>query len=276
MRGRGYRVDGQFELLCEDLILSELSAHNRHTLRALELLFEIDSTNEHLLTRALAGVDLPRACLAEVQSAGRGRMGRRFVSPLGGNLYLSLSTHTDNAPAALLGMSPAIAVAVADALSEIGVRDIGLKWPNDLYVGDRKLSGILLELGQDPAGRSVLVVGIGVNVRLSSAARAAVGQPITDLHAALGRMPERNRVAGRILDRVMAALRTYVARGFEGFRSAFDARDVLRGRDVIVDCANGDLRGRAIGLDSRGVLLLEVDGRSTPILSGDVRVRPTE
>ena len=274
VRGRGYRLTDPIELLDEATCLDALSAANRAKLQALEVHFEIDSTNRHLMEQARAGVTLPRVCLAEVQTAGRGRMGRSFVSPLGGNIYLSLACHADLAPPALLGLSPAIAVAFACLLEAEGAAGIGIKWPNDVYVDGKKLSGILLELGQGPDERSILVVGIGVNLRLSAAVTAQIDQPVTDLYTVLGRTPARNQIAGRLIDAILDLLGDYFETGFEPFRREYHRFDLLQGRDLIIERSDGTVNGRSLGLDPNGALLVEINGRATPIVSGDLRVRP--
>ena len=264
------------EVLDRDTVLAVMGAGSRRSLEALDVLFEVGSTNQVLLDLARDGEPAaPRICLAEVQSAGRGRGGRPFFSVLGGNILLSILWRIETPPEALLGLSPTIAVAVARALELEGVDGVGLKWPNDALVGARKVCGILLELGQDRRGRRVLVAGIGINVRLSDSTARKIDQPWTDLHRALARTPSRNRVAGRVIDQVMDAARVYFLEGFEPFRSEYRARDLLEGRELRITQTAGEFEGIGRGLDERGALLVETDGRIAVLLSGDVSVRLT-
>ncbi len=284
LRARGLGVESladgrvgvrpRIEVLDRDAVLARLGPRSRPSLAALDVLFEVGSTNQHLLDVARGGaVSRPRACLAEVQTAGRGRGGRPFFSMPGGNVLLSLLWPVAVPPTDLPGLSPALAVAVARALEMEGVDGLGLKWPNDVLVGERKVCGILLELGQDRRERSVLVAGIGINVRLDERAARSIDQPWTDLHRALGRTPSRNRVAARVIDRVVDAVQRYLEEGFGPFRREYRARDLLEGRELRIVQAGGELRGTGRGLDERGALIVEAGGRRSAILSGEVSVR---
>ena len=268
------RLPSPIEALDHDAVLAWIGADSRHALEALEVLFETDSTNQFLLDLARGGeTAAPRACLAETQSAGRGRGGRCFLSTLGGNVLLSLLWPIEASPAEMLGLSPAVAVAVARVLESEGIEEVGLKWPNDVLAGGRKVCGILLELGQDRRERRVIVIGIGINVRLADATGRKIDQAWTDLHRELGRTPSRNRIAGRVIDRVIETLRTFLQDGFEPFRAEYRARDLLEGRELRLVQVSSALRGVGRGLDERGALLVETEGRLTAHLSGDASVR---
>ena len=284
LRTRGLEVelfaDGRvclrspLELLDRKAMLGWLGASARRTLEALDVLFETGSTNQFLLDFARdAEPAAPRACLAEMQSAGRGRGGRPFLSVLGGNILVSLLWPIGAPPAEMLGLSPAVAVAVARALESEGIDGVGLKWPNDVLVRGRKVCGILLELGQDRRKRQVLVAGIGINVRLAASTGREIDQPWTDLHRELGRTPSRNRVAGRVIGQAMETVRTYLQEGFEPFRPEYRARDLLEGHRLRLVQAASETWGIGRGLDERGALLVETEGRITAHLSGDVSVR---
>lgn len=274
LRDDRVRLRSPLEALDRDAILAWLGTESRRTLETVEVLFETGSTNQYLLDLARE-VDpvAPRACLAEVQSAGRGRGGRPFFSALGGSVLLSILWPVGVAPAELLGLSPVIAVAVARALESEGVYGIGLKWPNDVLVRGRKACGILLEVGQDRREGRVLVTGIGINVQVAASVGREIDQPWTDLHRELGHMPSRNRIAGRVIDRVMGAVRVYLEQGFGPFRSEYRVRDILEGREVRLVQATTEFRGVGRGLDEKGALLVESAGRVTAHLSGDVRIR---
>ena len=274
LSGGRARLRTPLEVLDRDAIIARLGADSRRILEALDLLFETGSTNQYLLDLARESEPAaPRVCLAEVQSAGRGRGGRPFFSALGGSILLSLLWPVELSPAELLGLSPATAVAVARALESEGVDGIGLKWPNDVLIGGRKVCGILLEVGQDRREHRVLVAGIGINVKVAASTGRDIDQPWTDLHRELGRMPSRNRVAGRVIDQVVETMRVYIRDGFEPLRPEYRARDLLEGQEVRIMQAATEIRGVARGLDEHGALLVEVAGRITAHLSGDVRVR---
>ena len=274
LAGDRVRLQSPFDALDRDAIVAWLGACSRRALEDLEVLFEVGSTNQFLLDLARhAQPTAPRACLAEVQSAGRGRGGRPFFSTLGGSIVLSVLWPVRTSPAGLLGLSPAIAVAVARALESDGVDGIGLKWPNDVLVGKKKACGILLEVGQRGREGCFLVVGIGINVRMAASTGLAIDQPWTDLYRTLGRMPARNRIAGRVIDQVMETAQVYFEQGFEPFRAAYRDRDVLEGNAVRLIQPESELAGICRGLDENGALLVESSGGIAAHLFGDVSVR---
>ena len=227
-----------------------------------EVLPKIDSSNTELMRRARAGQTEPTLLVAERQTAGRGRLGRPWQSAVGDSLTFSLSL--PYAPRDWSGLSLAVGLSVAESLHP----GIGLKWPNDLWVADCKLGGILIEAAT-AGGRSQVVVGIGINIRPRSA------EGLSTPPAALTELwPQAT--AGQALLRLMPplvrTLQDFEQRGFAPLQPRFEARDVLRGREV----HTGDgLRGQALGVGPTGALrLLQADGERL-IDSSEVSVRPT-
>lgn len=273
VRGRGYRLGAPLELLERERILAALDASARALLGGLEVFPEIDSTNRWLLARAGRGLRRGHACLAEYQSAGRGRRGREWVSPYGCNLYLSVYWGYDAAPGGLHGLSLALGVAAAEALAGLGVDGVGLKWPNDLLLGGRKLGGLLIELSAESAGPWHVVAGAGINLRMPQAAAARIDQPWTELGAGGAARQGRNRLAGALLGALLLALERFGRAGFETFRAGWEQRDVTRGREVEVRDGAQLRRGVALGVDADGALLLREAGTTRRFVSGEVSLR---
>lgn len=278
LTGRGYRLEAPVDLLDADDIRSRLPQDARGRLRRLEVHEALDSTSDRLL----AVDDLPSgqfdACLAEFQSAGRGRRGRRWVAPFASGLCLSIGWNYRDAPAALSALSLAAGVAVLRALGRLGIAGLALKWPNDVVRGDSKLGGILIDLRGEAAGPAYVVVGVGINVRLPASARkrlAEDGVDAVDL-AALGPPPARNAIAAALVAELSNALGEYGARGLAAFAEEWQDADALAGRTIAVLHGGQTLHGRARGVDSDGALLLEVDGAPRRIVSGEVSVRPVQ
>jgi BirA family biotin operon repressor/biotin-[acetyl-CoA-carboxylase] ligase len=274
--GRGYRLVAPIELLDAAEIRRLIPADARERLRRLEVHESLESTSDRLL----AVDDLPPgrfdACLAEFQSAGRGRRGRRWVAPFASGLCLSINWSYPDAPATLGAVSLAAGVAAIRSLARVGIRGVALKWPNDLVRGDAKLGGILIDLRGEAAGPAYVVVGIGVNLRLPPAARERLreeGVEALDL-AALGTLPARNALAAALIAELAAALAEYGARGMTAFAAEWQEADALAGRPVTVLQAGQRLEGLARGVDADGALLLEVEGVPRRIVSGEVSVRP--
>ena len=274
--GSGYRLEAPVELLDAAQIRDRLPQAARAMLRMLEVHESLASTSDRLL----AVDDLPPgrfdACLAEFQSAGRGRRGRHWVAPFASGLCLSINWSFRDAPAMLGALSLAAGVAALRALGRLGFVRLSLKWPNDILGGDAKLGGILIDLRGEAAGPAYVVVGMGINVRLPQAARerlAAEGVEVTDL-AALGGTPGRNDLAAVLIAELAQALVEFGARGLAAFSAEWQAADALTGRPVRVLQGGQPLEGLARGVDGDGALLLEVDGARRRILSGEVSIRP--
>lgn len=234
----------------------------------------VDSTNAELLRDPEPGCIV--MCLAEAQSAGRGRTGRNWVSPYGANLYLSLKWPLVRRPPDGGAMSLVCGIAAATALREGWQVDVGLKWPNDLLVGGRKLGGILVEQRVTAAGSGAAVIGVGLNVSMRAEQAAGVDQPWTALCDVVPQSEpiDRNRLAADLVSRLVPALQRFVDDGFEPFRADWDVLDLVRGRDICVRTAHGLEEGSAAGVASDGALRVRRENRAVvSYYSGDVSVR---
>lgn len=271
VRGRGYRLEQPFDALDAKAIRRELRA--RSSVAQLEIVDECPSTNALLLQRAAAGVRSGAAVACELQTAGRGRRGARWLSGLGDALTFSLLWRFESGPAALGGLSLAVGVACVRALEWLGTRGIALKWPNDLVHDGAKLGGILIELGGEAHGACVAVIGIGINVRLRAAVGDAIGQPATDL-AHCGSTASRNDLLAQLLASVAAAAATFERRGFIAFRDEWQQRHALHGRRVrIVLAERKAIDGVAAGVADDGALLLETPRGLERFHAGEVSLR---
>jgi BirA family biotin operon repressor/biotin-[acetyl-CoA-carboxylase] ligase len=263
---------GPSERLDEQKILASLPAGASNRLRSFTVLSEVDSTNRYLLERKGAGEAGVHACVAEMQTAGRGRRGRAWLSPFGANLYLSVLRSFPAPAESLQGLSLAVGVAVARAMQFFDVPGIALKWPNDILLDGKKLGGILLEISTPGAASCRVVAGIGVNIDMPENAGASIDQPWTDL-AAHGAHPGRNRLASRVLAEVIMAEDEFSQTGFEAFHRDWGLLDALRDREVVLQDDASKRWGTARGVDASGALLLEVDGQCQRIVSGDISLR---
>jgi BirA family biotin operon repressor/biotin-[acetyl-CoA-carboxylase] ligase len=253
--GLGYRLAWPIDWLDGERIAAELDPAQRTRVGDITVEWQIDSTSSALLRRAASdGSDL-LVCCAETQTAGRGRRGRDWRSPLGGNLYFSVLKRFDHGMGALTGLSLAAGTAVIAALNDCGVSGAGLKWPNDVLAGSRKLAGVLIELGGEFLGPCYAVIGIGINLRLPADVVAAIDQPVTDVATLTGAdPPSRNRLAGRLLARLIETLDRFAGQGFAVIAAEYARADLLRGKAVRVAAADGAHDGIAEGVDSRGAL----------------------
>jgi BirA family biotin operon repressor/biotin-[acetyl-CoA-carboxylase] ligase len=230
-----------------------------------EVLSEIDSTNTELMRRARSGRAEPVLLVAEQQTAGRGRLGRGWHSAAGESLTFSLALPL--APADWSGLSLAVGVSVAESLHPA----IRLKWPNDLWLEDRKLAGILIEtasFGEGGAGERYAVIGVGLNI----APRPAQG--LSTPPAALRELlpyAEAPDVLQLVAAPLVADVLRFAREGFAPFQPRFAARDALVGRSVTL--SNGTA-GLAQGVDGAGSLLVHTAAGPQAISSSEVSVRP--
>lgn len=269
VRGRGHRLVRPIQLLDRERVLAALDATVARRLAGLELHHSIDSTNAELMRRS-ADLSSGHACLAERQTAGRGRRGRHWTSPFGANVYLSLFWRFPFGAAGLGGLSLALAVAAAEALEDLGARGVGVKWPNDLLFDGRKLAGILVEVGGDAEGQCHVVAGFGVNVGMPPG--APVDQPWADLREA-GGTADRNQVAAMLLTRVFHTLGRFELDGPGTMLQEWRRRDILTGRPIRLHLPHGERDGIARGIDGSGQLLAEIEGDVEAFSYGEVSVR---
>jgi len=267
-------MNAALELLDRDRILVELTDTARTALNQLETHPVLDSTNRYLMTGAQAGWPSGSVCLAEQQTAGRGRQGRSWLTPFGASLACSLLWRFAADPEALNGLSLATGIAIARALERSGVTEVGLKWPNDLWWRTRKLGGILLESG-GTSGDFYVVAGIGVNIALPRQEAAAIDQPWVDLQEILGNASiSRNSLAAALISELLETFLHFQQNGFAHLATEWARFDQVKGRQVSLHLPNTIVTGVARGVDTAGALLLETaNGMIKPYMGGEISLR---
>ena len=274
VRGKGYRIGDGVELLDAEAIRRALSGSAAAAIAGLEVHLQIESTNTHLLD-APVPAEQALVCIAEYQSAGRGRRGRRWVSPLASNLYFSIGWQFQGGAEVLEGLSLAAGVAVCAALEEFDIDGLGLKWPNDVLRHGSKLAGILIEMTGDVSGPSRVVVGIGLNVAVPATAAELIDQGWSDLRNAAGDRPRRHEVQVALLNHLVPLLASYENAGFKAWREGWLELDVYANKPVTISSGSADpLYGIARGVDERGALLLETHAGQQTVHGGEVSLRP--
>lgn len=275
----GYCLPWPLQMLDEASIRAALPVDIRNQPVSLQVHWELDSTSSELQRRGAAASDFS-VVLAETQSAGRGRRGRKWLSPPGMNLYLSCLKRFDSGFSSLSGLSLAVGVIVMRALEQLGVTGAGLKWPNDVLAAAQtglggKLGGILVELSGEYQGPCAATIGIGLNLRLTPELRAQAGQPASDLASlAGGTPPDRNLVAATLIGALVHGLLQFERDGFAGFTDDYARHDLLHGKPIGLNSAAGEFNAVASGIDARGALLVRMpDGGTRHIDSADVTVR---
>jgi BirA family transcriptional regulator, biotin operon repressor / biotin---[acetyl-CoA-carboxylase] ligase len=278
VRNRGYRLSHPNEPLDAAKIRAALPPEVRGGIGSLETLWSTASTNTTLLARQNPPAGTSAVLLAEFQSAGRGRRGRPWLAPPGAGICLSLSWTFPETPPELGALALVIGVCVLRALRELGVKDLALKWPNDLLVNGKKLGGILIELRGESAGPACVVIGIGLNVALGATLLqkiTATGVAPTDLASAGLEKGSRNAVVAGIVSECLRGLAEFERAALKPFLGEWRAADALQGKAINVTGAQGVAAGMARGIDMHGALLLETPQGVQRFISGDVSVRPT-
>ena len=267
-------MSGGLELLDAQSIGSLLTASSSAQLSKLEILTIIDSTNAYLLRQEAH--EKITVCMAECQTAGRGRRGRTWISPFAKNIYLSLRITIESGLGALEGLSLAIGVAIARALQHVGAADIQLKWPNDVLWCGRKLGGVLIDVVGDPAGCCHVVVGVGLNLNADRAMSASIEQPWTSLTEILGRPSGRNVVAAALLNEIIALLANYERDGFGSYRAEWELLNAHAGRQVNIHLGSTLIAGQVKGVNASGALILSTDSGEQVFHGGEVSLRAVE
>ena len=273
VRGKGYRLASRGELLDAEAVRSAARPQTRAALGPIDVFLELDSTSNWLREQARAGACSGSVCLAEMQHGGRGRHGRRWISPFAANLYLSLLWRS-GAGAALGGLSLVTGIGLLRCLHGMGIRQAGLKWPNDVLVDGAKLSGILIDVTGEVGGECAVVIGVGVNVAMPAGAAAEIDRAWTDLrsHAEEASL-SRNRLAAALLDELIPALAEFESDGLAPFMDEWRTHDVLAGRAIDLRLPDRAIRGRACGIDHSGALLVDTPAGRRRFSAGEVSLR---
>ncbi|MCP5162474.1 MAG: biotin--[acetyl-CoA-carboxylase] ligase [Hahellaceae bacterium] len=275
-KGVGYRIPGGLDLLDEEAINHWL-ASNAPGKVCYHQFNEIESTNAYLMD-SMHSVDegVVHICAAEMQTDGRGRRGKVWCSPFGQNLYVSIAFHLSGGGERLSGLSLVVGIAVVQAIEAFGFSGVKLKWPNDIYVHDEKLGGILVELTGSPADGWKVVVGVGLNVYMKDGeVSKSIDQRWTSLVVSGGRdlgNISRNAVLLCLLDCIFKTLAQYELSGFSGFMDEWHRLDYLQGK--VVQVLGTDKSGVVLGVQSDGALRLRMsNGGNLVVNAGEVSVR---
>lgn len=282
--GKGYRLPEPLEMLDKTQISNALSSDVTDRLHQLDILNLTTSTNDYLIQRAHAQSLSGFACVAEGQTQGRGRLGRKWISPFGSNLYFSIYWIFQLKPRALSGLSLAVGVSVLKAMQGVGGHhSLQLKWPNDIYYQGAKLGGILIEILPTLKTRKdghqcseidcAAVIGIGVNISGMSNELKPQDRTIASLSQAFGFKPSRNQLIAALLNELIPALDQFQLNGFSPFKQIWDEHDYLRGKYINLVVPKGVTNGIALGVNERGELCIEIAGQKKAFSYGEASIQ---
>lgn len=256
-----------------DSLRSLLASLPRERLDLLEVFDEIESTNSYLLAETAPEPGRFRVACAHHQTGGRGRLGRRWHSPRGSGICLSISYTFQHKPENLACLTLSTGVAVAEALQEMGAIGIELKWPNDLIVNRRKLGGILTEIHRATSTFVTVVTGFGLNVDLHGADYSDSDiDPVNaiDLASCCRSLLSPRAITSRLIDALFTTQLEFERSGFSAFAEGWREFDWLHGQEISVQQPGRLTTGICDGIDNEGALLLETSVGTERIHSGRV------
>jgi BirA family biotin operon repressor/biotin-[acetyl-CoA-carboxylase] ligase len=267
--GKGYCLAQPLTLLNTRKIKEQLEPI--HT-ADVEVLNVIGSTNQYLKDKS-KDIKNGHTCLAEAQTAGRGRHGRKWVSPYAASLYLSMHWSFAGGYSVLSGLSLAVGVAIVEALNQCGVKGIQLKWPNDIYAQGKKLAGVLIEVEGQIGSGCQAIIGIGLNVALPKNIEE-IGQPWIDLSQLSEPLIDRNLLAATLMNELTKSLLLFESRGLEPFINKWREVDVYANQAVKLIIGQQTVSGISRGIDASGAILLETKQGVKAYHGGEISVRP--
>jgi BirA family transcriptional regulator, biotin operon repressor / biotin---[acetyl-CoA-carboxylase] ligase len=265
VKGKGYKLETPVLLIDESRLVSAIANRCFY-------FDEIGSTNAFMLSHVteLKSGDI---CVAEYQSAGRGRRGRTWVSPYGNHLYCSLFWRFNQGMAQAMGLSLVVACSLVEVLKRFDVAQVGVKWPNDIYLDHKKLAGILVEMSGQADSECHIVIGIGINMSMSVSQAQLIDQPWSDL-SALSRPPAKTELMIALQQQLSADLRLFERQGLAAFTGRWQSVDLFMNRPVRLLMGETQIEGICRGIDEQGALLLENDAGLTAYVGGEISLRP--
>ncbi|MFQ0993755.1 bifunctional biotin--[acetyl-CoA-carboxylase] ligase/biotin operon repressor BirA [Gilliamella sp. BG2] len=265
IQGKGYCLAAPLNLLNKTKINQHYQSNSR-----CEILPIIDSTNQYLLDR-IDQLTSGDCCVAEFQSKARGRRGRKWFSPFGTNLYFSMYWRLEQGVAAAMGLSLVVGIVIADTLRTLSGQDIKVKWPNDLYLNDQKLAGILVELAGKTGDCAHVVIGVGVNLTMTNPDTNIVNQK----WASLGNV-DRNLLVAQVAKTLKSQLIEFEKHGLLPFINDWNRLDNFVNRPVKLLIGDNIIQGIAKGINDQGALLLEQNGKIEAHIGGEISLRSDE
>ena len=274
VRGLGYRLIHPVDFLDKEIIHSHFPAQIQQMCSQLQCLDEIDSTNEFASSIGMPSSNKFYAVLAERQMAGRGRRGREWVSPYAANIYLSIVWPLQRPLHEAGILSPMLALNILKCLNQLGVPNLGLKWPNDIYCNERKLSGLLVECTGGITDTCKLVIGVGVNVAMSRVKHVEIDQQWTDISANVKDWSySRNELSAQLITSLVDGVLLFEQHNTSDSVDEWMGWDITLNKHVIIYSEGNERSGIARGIDHNGCLLMETESGVEKISAGDVSLR---
>ena len=276
VKGRGYQLSPAINFINPEVVLKKVDDPENLELHSF---VELDSTNQWLLEQHSSNKHAAsihkKICHAEFQRHGRGRREKKWLSPLGCNLYFSIGWCFELPMAGLSQLSLLTGVALVETLESIGVKNAGLKWPNDIYIADKKLAGILIELRGEATGPTTAVIGIGINISMPESSGNDIDQAWTDISQHCRPLPSRNDLLALFIQSLVRMLTNFTDITTEQCSQFWKKYDILNSRNITIQTNNTTLSGIARGIHDDGSLIVSIDGSNQYFHAGDVSLKLT-
>jgi BirA family transcriptional regulator, biotin operon repressor / biotin---[acetyl-CoA-carboxylase] ligase len=276
VHGKGYRLAKPLELLNYNK-LHQLLATSQVPLYLKRV---TTSTHDDLkdIVRETVGSSLTpgTAVVAEMQTAGRGRRGKHWLSPFGANLYASFYWPLEHGLNSALGLSVAVGIKLATLLQTRGLRDVTVKWPNDIYVQGAKVAGVLVELEGQTNGAGHALIGVGLNLDMPQRFLNQIEQSFTDIQQHLDTPVNRHQWAAALVDTTRDALREFEQLGLEPLIPSWRRLDHFYGKPIRVLLGNHVQLGIGQGIDDHGALLVNQENGTKRYFGGEISIRAAE
>ncbi|MCG8378212.1 MAG: biotin--[acetyl-CoA-carboxylase] ligase [Proteobacteria bacterium] len=273
VRGKGYRLSRQIELLSRDKINNKMSARGRRLCKKLEILFNTESTNSYLNDQLNIEPVHGHIVLAEYQSKGKGRRGNKWFSPLGSGFYMSIGWQFDLFTESTSLLSLYIGIAIVRALKTIGLGNVELKWPNDIVINHKKIGGVLLDMRGEANGPVTTIIGVGVNYDYPESIADKIEQDITDICSNIQKKVSRNDVAAILLSNILEILDHVSNEDTEGLMQEWCEYDCLKGKPAKLYFQDSVVEGIVEGVDDLGSLIMNINGTLQRFTSGELSLR---
>ncbi|MFG7353457.1 bifunctional biotin--[acetyl-CoA-carboxylase] ligase/biotin operon repressor BirA [Shewanella oncorhynchi] len=264
VKGRGYKLANPISLIDASRLVQSIDNRCFY-------FDEIASTNGFLLDH-ITELKNGDVCVTEYQSAGRGRRGRTWVSPYGHHLYFSLFWTFPQGMAQAMGLSLVVACTLVEVLKSFGVENIGVKWPNDIYLDNKKLAGILIEMSGQADSQCQLIIGVGVNMAMSEEQGKGIDQPWSDL-SELVDMPDKTALVIALQKQLKRDIQLFEREGLAAFKTRWQAADLFYGREIRLLMGEKSVEGICRGVDEQGAVLLETADGVQAFIGGEISLR---
>ncbi len=274
---KGYHLSQAVQLYDAATISASIAVECQSQLQRIDVLMTVDSTNRFVSMHPANQDNHAVLCVAEIQSAGRGRRGRAWLAPFGSGICMSLGYWFDSLPKGFSALTLVVGVALIRALHTIGLSEAKLKWPNDVTWQGRKLAGVLTEMRGEAAGPTHVIIGVGMNLRMPTEMRAQLTEAqisVADLYEVLGdNLPNRNALVALVTTHLMQCMQLFSQHGFTLFMSEWERYDGLRNAEVKVLRGDQTILGVARGVSEDGSFLIETPQGIQQFTSAEVSLR---